>query len=333
MKEKKLMTPRQNFLETVKWGSPEYLAVDLDGLNLMLDPLTGSYDKNMKDEWGCQWGYADKEKNPFPCILPGNPVITDITKWQEQVTIPNPDDLDYSKVKAIADGTDRTQQLVGMSCSCGIFERAHALMGFEDCLVAFLTETEALGELLDCIMEFKIAYINGLYEAAGFDLFYYHDDWGSKRSLFLSPPVWREIIKPRHKIIVDHVKSLSKDREILFMHHSDTFLEPLIPDMIELGIDIWQGAIPQNDIVKLQKTYKGQIAYHGGIDIAAIDFPEPDEEKIRAEVRRAIDAYAPNGGIVIGIPSIAAIYPKVQETYLDELANYSKIYNEAHFKK
>ena len=54
------MTPKQNFLETVRWGNPEYLCTDLDGLNLMLDPLTGSYDENMKDEWGCQWGYGNK---------------------------------------------------------------------------------------------------------------------------------------------------------------------------------------------------------------------------------------------------------------------------------
>lgn len=115
------------------------------------------------------------------------------------------------------------------------------------------------------------------------------------------------------------------------MHHSDTFLEPLIPDMIDLGIDIWQGAIPQNDIVKLQKTYRGQIAYHGGIDIAAIDMADADEAVIRTEVRRAIDTYAPNGGIVIGIPSIAAIFPRVQEIYLDELKRYGALYNAEHF--
>ena len=41
------MTPKQNFLETVKWGHPEYLATNLDGLFLMLDPLTGTYDEEM----------------------------------------------------------------------------------------------------------------------------------------------------------------------------------------------------------------------------------------------------------------------------------------------
>ncbi len=326
------MTPKQNFLETVKWGKPAYLATDLDGLNLMLDPLTGAYDENMKDEWGCQWGYGNREYNPFPCVLPGNPVITDITKWREQVTVPDVNTLDYSGVKTIAASTDRSQLLVGMSNSAGLFERAHALMGFEESLLALVEEPEAMGELLDCILDFKMAYAERLYEAAAFDLFYYHDDWGSKRSLFFSPAIWRSMIMPREQKLIRHVKALSKDKDILFMHHSDTFLEPLIPGMIDIGIDIWQGVIPQNDIVMLQKTYKGQIAFHGGIDIAAIDFPVPDEGKIRAEVRRAVDTYAPNGGIIIGIPSIAAMFPSVQEIYLDEMASYSKHYNQVYFQ-
>ena len=37
------------------------------------------------------------------------------------------------------------------------------------------------------------------------------------------------------------------------MHHADSFLEPLVEDMVDLGIDVWQGVLPQNDIVKLQE--------------------------------------------------------------------------------
>lgn len=320
------MTPKQNFLETVYWGNPEYLCTDLDGLNLMLDPLTGSYDENMKDEWGCQWGYGNREYNPFPCIMPDSEVITDIGSWRGQVTVPSADDIDYSAVKKAAAQIDRNQYLVGMSCSCGLFERTHALMGFEEALMAMLIEKEAYEELLDCILAFKMDYARRLYEATEYDLFYYHDDWGSKHALLFSPEIWDELLKPREKKLIDYIKSLSDEKEILFMHHSDTYLEPLIPGMIEIGIDIWQGAIPQNDIAALQREYQGQIAFHGGIDIAAIDFPESDEQQIRREVRRAIDTYAPLGGIIIGIPSIAAMFPAVQEIYLDELRRYGSTF-------
>lgn len=326
------MTPKQNFIETIKWGHPEYLATDLNGLNLMLDPLTGAFDKDMKDEWGVQWGFGDKRYNPMPCILSGHDVITDIEHWREEITIPDVESIDYSKVKEIADHTDRNQFLVGMSNSCGLFERTHALMGFETALIAMITDPEEYGALLDVILDFKMKYAKKLYDATNFDLFYYHDDWGSKRSLFFSPETWSELFAPREKKLIEYVKSFSSEKEILFMHHSDTFLEPLIPGMIEIGIDIWQGAIPQNDIVRLQKEYHGKIAFHGGIDIAAIDHAVPVEENIRKEVRRAIDTYGPNGGIIIGIPSIAAMFPQVQNIYLDELEKYSHVFNEKYFK-
>ncbi|MCC8138880.1 MAG: methyltransferase [Lachnospiraceae bacterium] len=325
------MTPKQNFLETVHWGNPEYLCTDLNGLNLMLDPLTGAYDENMRDEWGCQWGYGgNKELNPFPCVLPGHDIITDIEDWKNQVKVPSVENIDYSGVKAIADQTDRETTLVGMSCSCGMFERTHALMPFEEALMAMLTDPEDYEELLDCVLEFKMAYAKKLYEATEFDLFYYHDDWGSKHSLFFSPETWDHFFRPREKKLIEYIKGFSTEKEILFMHHSDTFLEPLIPGMIDIGIDIWQGAIPQNDLVKLQKEYRGKIAFQGGIDIAAIDFPQPDEAKIRQEVRRAIDTYAPGGGFIVGIPSIAAMFPQVEEIYLDELGSYSAKYSREH---
>ena len=327
------MTPKQNFLETVKWGHPEYLATNLDGLFLMLDPLTGTYDEEMKDEWGCQWGYGIKEYNPFPCILPGHDVITDIENWKEQVTVPNVEKIDFSQVKEIAAGVDREQYLVGMSNSCGLFERSHALMGFENSLMCMLTDPDEYAELLDCVLEFKKAYAKKLYEATEFDVFYYHDDWGSKRSLFFSPETWEEFLAPREKELIDYVKSFSTEKEILFMHHSDTFLEPLIPGMIKIGIDIWQGAIPQNDIVKLQKEYKGKIAFHGGIDIALIDHPVADEDMIRTEIRRAIDTYGDNGGIIIGVPSVAAMFLDVQNIIVDELEKYGKKFTAEHFPK
>ena len=156
-----------------------------------------------------------------------------------------------------------------------------------------------------------------------------HDDWGTKRSLFFSPAIWREFIKPREAEIIKFVRTLNPDA--LFIHHSDTFLEPLIGEMIEIGIDVWQGCIPQNDLVKLQKEFGGKIGFMGGIDIAAIDFHDCPEEKIRAEVRRAIDTYAPHGSFVVGIPSIRAINRNVQAIYDDEIRSYAAKYTAEHF--
>ena len=106
------------------------------------------------------------------------------------------------------------------------------------------------------------------------------------------------------------------------MHHSDSFLEPIVEDMIELGIDIWQGALPQNDIVALQKKINGRMIIMGGIDAAIIDHKDIDEEIVRNEVRRACAEYLPGGHFIpcLTYGGKGSIYPQVDEIIMDELA-------------
>ncbi len=327
-----LFNDRQNFIETITWGHPQYLSTDFGPLAMIREPGKG-YDEQSKDIWGVKWGVGADDVSNRPCVIPGYDVVTDIERWREQLIIPDldSDKFDYKKAADEAAKIDRDEKIVCLNCTGGVFERAHFLRGFENSLTDLLLEPELTAEFLDAIAEVKIALIQKTWEAARFEAIFYHDDWGSKHSLFFKPETWRELIKPRHTRVVNAVKQLG-DGNVIFIHHSDTFLEPLIPDMIEMGIDVWQGCIPQNDIVKLQKTYRGQIAFMGGIDIAKIDRPNYDEAEIRAEVRRAIDTYAPHGGFIPGVPSGGALHDEVQRIYLDEVNTYAQAYSKNHFK-
>ena len=328
------LSKKQNYLETIRCGAPEALAVDWDGIANLRDPASGNSNITSRDpyydRWGVKWGFTDEKVARSACVLPGGSPVKDITHWRDYVTIPNVEDIDFSRTVAEASQVDRSENLLCISCVQGLFERAHFLLGFEDCLADFLEEPEYMEEILDVITEHKLALLDRAYRELKMDAVFFHDDWGSKYSLFMSPATWREFIKPREAKIIAHVKSLG-DGNILFIHHSDSFLEPLIPEMIEIGIDVWQGCIPQNDLVRLQKDFHGKIGFMGGIDIAAIDHADCPEEAVRAEVRRAIDTYAPHGGMVVGIPSIAALNRNVQDIYMDELRSYTAKYNAEHF--
>lgn len=326
------MNNKQNFIETVKWGNPEFLSVDFGPIVMVREPGAKVFDKENRDLWGVKWGVSEYEEFRKPCVIPGYDVITDIEKWREQIILPDIEsgNFDYAKAAAEAAKIDRSENMVCLACSGGTFEKSHFLLGFENSLANMLLEPELMGEIMDAITDLRIALLKKTYEATRFEAIFFHDDWGSKHSLFFKPETWRELIKPREKRIVEAVKSW--DSNILYIHHSDTFLEPLIADMIEIGIDVWQGCIPQNDIVSLQKKYKGKIGFMGGIDIAKIDRSNYDEAEIRAEVRRAIDTYAPYGGFVPGIPSAAALYDVVQKIYMDEVTRYALEYSLKHFK-
>ena len=83
---------------------------------------------------------------------------------------------------------------------------------------------------------------------------------------------------------------------------SGTFLSAVWSTVLtDLHIDIWQGVLPQNDIVKLQKQINGRMCLMGGIDAAIVDRDDSTEEEIRAETRRVCETYAVNGCF---IPSI-----------------------------
>jgi hypothetical protein len=111
------------------------------------------------------------------------------------------------------------------------------------------------------------------------------------------------------------------------MHHADSFLEPIAEDMVELGIDVWQGALPENDIPKLQEQFAGRLAMMGGIDASLVDRADTEEAVIRGEARRACAEYGPGGHFIpcmtYGGPN-SNIFPNVDATVSDEIQLYNK---------
>jgi hypothetical protein len=204
----------------------------------------------------------------------------------------------------------------------GVFERLHFLMGFEDMLMNFLLEPEDMMDLCNAIGEYRYQYMKLIVDNIKPDVMLSHDDWGSKNSLFVSPETWREFIKPNYVKTYGYMK----EKGIIIMHHADSFMEPLVEDMVELGIDIWQGVIPENDIPKLQKQLNGRMTLMGGLDASIVDRADSTEEEIRREVRRACEAYAPGGHfipcITYGAPG--SLFPHVDPIINDEIDRYNK---------
>lgn len=327
------MNPVDNFFEVIRWGSPEYLCYGLEPLVMIREPGSKSFDNRSCDYWGVKWGIGKSDTSGRLCVVPGYDVITDLKSWKTQLRKPDIKDMrfDYAKAATEAAAIDRRENLVCLNCTGGIFERAHFLLGFENCLAQLLLEPEIISELMDVITAVKIDLLEETYKHTKFQAVFFHDDWGSKHSLFFSPEIWRALIKPRHQKIVNAVKSFG-DGSVVFIHHSDTFLEPLVPEMACMGIDVWQGCIPQNDIAGLQRELRGKIAFMGGIDIAKIDKSNYCETEVRAETRRAVDDYAPLGGFIPGIPSGSALYPEVQRIINDELKTYAGEFSNKYMK-
>jgi hypothetical protein len=327
------MNRKENWLRAIRNDRPSWLPDPWEPFwgaggplpFFFLDPLSRSFrpfptpkDRPFRDAWGVTWLLQEGSPGAVPIVTDENKVIRDIVRWEDDVRFPPLDDIDWTEADATLAGIDRSETLVMPMVSGGIFELSHNLCGFEDCLTAMLLEPEAMDRLYAALADWKINVLERIMDHLRPEVVHYHDDWGGKDRLFMAPEVWRTLIRPHHQRIVDAVKR----RGALFMHHADCVCAPIAADMADMGIDIWQGVIPQNDIPAVQRRIGTRMALMGGIDAQVIDRADADEETIRAEVRRCIDAYVPNGAFLPCIPNIAAIHPHVERIYRDEIRVY-----------
>lgn len=323
-----MMDAEQNFLETLKWGKPEALVNEWEPFGSVFDPLMGMTliakpGESIVDPWGTTiyWGLG--EPGPMPMVTEENKAIKDITEWKRDIKSPDilGADLDWTMAREMQQQVRDSGKLSMSLMATGLFEQSHYLMGFEDTLMNFLLEPEAMHELLDYILEYKLNYAKLLVENLKPDVLLSHDDWGSKTNLFMSGDIWREFFKDRYAKFFGYFR----DNGIIVIHHSDSFLEPIIQDMVDIGIDVWQGALPQNDIPKLQKVAYGKMLMMGGIDAAIVDHEKYDEDVIRAEVRRACEEYVPGGGFIpcLTYGGEGSIFPGVNDVIMDEIRKIS----------
>ena len=326
-----MLSPKQNVLETIKKdGHPDCLPVCFEAFrSIGGDPVfqfvrgnrirgTDSYDR-----WGTFISFPETQPAAVPIVTPENQVIQDIEHWRDYVHAPDLRancssgwEIALKNKAAIPEGYF-SMTVMGT----GIFEQLHMLMTFEDTLMGFLAYPEEMHEIIEVITNYRLEYMKLIVEHLHPDVIMSHDDWGSERSLFMHPDTWRSFFKEPYRRLYDYLHS----EGVLVFHHADSFCEPLAEDMVDIGIDVWQGVLPTNDIPALTRQLDGRMALMGGIS-SVIDRADATEAEIRAETRRALDAY---GELKNFIPSYTyggagTIFPHVMPLIHDEIQRYNR---------
>lgn len=321
------MTAKEQLLAMLHGQKVEGIINEWDPFFQLWDPVAGFVTParpgaTVKDAWGVTLSWESDQPGVMPLEGEEYLVCPDITRWRETVIAPDLDGqtFDYTDVLAQKAAAHAQGKLAMAFAPIGIFELLHNLLGFENALMDFLIEPEEMHDLVDYLTEFRLKYFKLIAENIRPDVMLFHDDWGSKHNLFMSPQVWREFIKPAYEKIYGYLH----DQGIIIMHHADSHLELIVEDMEELGIDIWQGALPQNDIPAIQKRTKKMIIM-GGIDAAVVDHAEVDEAAIRAEVDRACREYLPGGRYIpcLTYGAKGSIFPGVDDIIADEINRLS----------
>lgn len=286
----KMLTKRQNFLETIRGGNPDRFSNQYEALGLVFGapiqapkPAPGT---EVVNGWGVTTRWVVGQPGAFPVHDDEHIVLKDITRWKEVVKAPN---LEYPKeawavAEANAAKIDRNEQFVTAFAAPGIFEQVHYLMSMEEALVAYYEEPEAMHELIDFIVDYEIAYAKQLIDHIHPDALFHHDDWGSQINSFLAPAMFEEFFVPAYKKVYGFYKENGIE---VIVHHSDSFAANLVPAMIEMGIDVWQGGVSTNNIPELIKKYGGKISFMTGIDNNIIDRADWTPELIAPIVEKA----------------------------------------------
>jgi hypothetical protein len=303
-------------------GGPELL------FHAVIDPIS-NWDtlqfsgECYKDLWGVTNRYIlGVDPGIIPLTDTKNQVIKDMEHWRDYVKFPEiPKDLDWSYAQAQCKAAHERGELVMVPTFRGLFERLHGLRAFECVMEDLMLYPDECMEFFDAYTDWKMEVIKLLIDNLEFDILHSHDDLGSKTKLFFSPQIFRDMFKPRYKKLYDYCHS----RGILVQHHCDSYITPFAVDFAEMSADMWQGVLPTNDIVKIQKELdeKGlNMLLMGGLEAAIVDNEHATEEEIRAEVRRAIDTYGPGGHFLPCIASINCLYAKNEEIAVDEMNRY-----------
>ncbi|NLT32928.1 MAG: uroporphyrinogen decarboxylase [Acidobacteria bacterium] len=324
-----MLTKRQNMVETMKGGRPDRFVKGYEALALVMTPFALSNMRPvkgappLKNKWGVTFCFPDNAPGPFPVHDAEHVVIKDIEHWRDYVTVPDPVmpaeawEETIRQVEAI----DRNEYFVAPFVAPGVFEQSHYLLEIANCLTAFYTNPDELHEIYDMITEFELRYAEDICRHIKPDALFHHDDWGSQTSSFISPAMFEEFLLPCYKQIYGYYKSQGVE---CIVHHSDSYGENLVPYMVEMGMDVWQGAMSTNNIPKILADYGGKLTIMGGIDNGKVDREDWTRDLIRKETFRACREYGTKYYIpctTMGDPT--SIFPGVYEAVMEEIDNAS----------
>ena len=226
--------------------------------------------------------------------------LEDVSTVQEVQDLPFPDpddDARYVDAKRYIEGYQDEYFVIG-DVELTMFEMAWHMTGLQK----FMTDL-ALGEdyvepLIDRTMEWSVAVGKRLV-AAGVDGIWTGDDFGAQNGMMVSPDMWRRIFKPRMAEVFQEFRSVNPD--VMIMYHCDGAIAPILPDLIEIGLDVFnpvQPGVPGHDPAELKAQFGSELSFWGAIDQQQL-LPNGTPEEIEADVKSKIEALGAEGGYMV----------------------------------
>lgn len=308
--------PREIVQAALRQEGPERLPVRMASLGVddtawIWSDIDERVEKNgvQYDPWGCGWEHTATANMGQVKVHP----LADLSHHEDLST---PDYTAAWHFEGLEDAFKRAEQEGLYSVAVmfmALFERMHALAGFQNTLLGLLSDPQNAAALADKVLNTQIALVRAFQERFGSRLhaFWMTDDWGTQQAAFLDMDLWRSFFLPRYRKLFSVIHEGGQDAWI----HTCGKVNDVIQGLIDAGADAVNLQQPRAlGIENIGRRYRGKIAFESLADIQAT-LPTNDETRIKKDAAELAEHWmSPEGGFVfsdygdgeaIGVPDEA----------------------------
>ncbi len=290
-----MLTARENLIELLEHRTPDRIVNQFEAIPFVINPFLMKCEYPEKgakepvaDLWGVYYAFPDNVPASFPLQDEKHLLVKDIEHWSDYVKAPSLKftDEEWGIAKEMYDAVDRKKAMPAMFMAPGLFEQCHDMCTIEETLMGMYECPDEMHDMIKMLTDFELELAEQFCSRIHPEAVFHHDDWGSQRSTFMSVPMFEDFFVEPYQQIYGYLH----DHGVKYIfHHSDSYAATLVPDMIEMGIDVWQGCFSTNNLPELIQKYGDKITFMGGIENCLVDFdgwtPENNREVIRRTVK------------------------------------------------
>ncbi len=250
------------------------------------------------DEWGISWRsqpYSTRFGAGHYTEITGHPLADEKALPAYRPPDPTRPEL-YAEAQRVVRDLKDEYWIVGVTVTT-IFETAWALRGLDQMLVDFVENPGLADAILDIPYQYHLAAAKKLV-ALGVDMIWTGDDVGMQTGMLISPRTWRRFFKPRMAAFIASLKAINPQVKVAY--HSDGNILPIIPDLIEIGLDVLNPIQPASmDPAALKRDFGDRLCFWGSMDEQhTLPFGSPED--VRREVLARLDTLGRDGGLILG---------------------------------
>ncbi len=329
-----MLTAKENMRQAITGGTPDRFVNQYEAIRLLFypwmlhsSPALPKGGPDVVNAWGVTNSWPDYVPGPFPVHTPDKIVVKDIENWRDYVKAPplKFPDSEWEMFQKQWDEVDGDKAFKAAFIAPGLFEQTHHLCSMVNALVYYMEDDDEMHEMLKYLLDWEIELADGIISHLHPEMIFHHDDWGSENSTFFRPEMWADFFLEPYKTLYGFYHENGVE---FVVHHSDSYCATLVPYMIEMGMDVWQGVMRTNHVEELIPKYADKITFMGNIDNKQVDFDGWTTEDCKKAALLALDGFSPKGYIpCITQGGPGSVYPG---TYA-ELTKYIDQYNAEKF--